>query len=150
MPSSGVLRRVDVVDWTDVSEERIASIFRVEKSASEEPGGASGCRLATSRKLPTICELVGRESGHKGINREGRGRVCGGQQVAGENRYRIGRGESQGDGVSIDPLALGLVATGAWPRSLVDLASCSGGFLREQIEASMNCWDKNPSLCSCC
>jgi hypothetical protein len=29
-------RRVDLV-WTDVSEERIASIFRVEKSASEEP-----------------------------------------------------------------------------------------------------------------
>jgi hypothetical protein len=32
---------------------------------------------------------VGRESGHKGINREGWGRVCGGQQVAGENLYRI-------------------------------------------------------------
>jgi hypothetical protein len=30
-------RRVDVVDWTYVSEERIASIFGVEKSASEEP-----------------------------------------------------------------------------------------------------------------
>jgi hypothetical protein len=29
-------RRVDLV-WSDVSEERIASIFRVEKSASEEP-----------------------------------------------------------------------------------------------------------------
>jgi hypothetical protein len=29
-------RRVDFV-WTDVSEERIASTFRVEKSASEEP-----------------------------------------------------------------------------------------------------------------
>jgi hypothetical protein len=41
---------------------------------------------------------VGRESGHKGINREGRGRVCGGQQVAGENLYRIGRGEIQGYG----------------------------------------------------
>jgi hypothetical protein len=32
MPSSGVWRRVDVVDWTDVSEDRIASIFRVEKN----------------------------------------------------------------------------------------------------------------------
>jgi hypothetical protein len=31
-------RRVDLV-WTDVSEERIASMFRVEKSASEEPAG---------------------------------------------------------------------------------------------------------------
>jgi hypothetical protein len=29
-------RRVDLL-WTDVSEERIASIFMEEKSASEEP-----------------------------------------------------------------------------------------------------------------
>jgi hypothetical protein len=35
-------RRVDLV-WTDVSEERIASIFRVEKSASQEPAWAGGC-----------------------------------------------------------------------------------------------------------
>jgi hypothetical protein len=38
-----VWRRVDVVDWTDVSEDRIASIFRVEKSASEEPAWAGSC-----------------------------------------------------------------------------------------------------------
>jgi hypothetical protein len=38
-------RRVDLVDWTDISEERIASIFRVEKSASEEPAWAGGCWL---------------------------------------------------------------------------------------------------------
>jgi hypothetical protein len=37
-------RCVDLV-WTDVSEERIASIFRVEKSASDEPAWAGGCRL---------------------------------------------------------------------------------------------------------
>jgi hypothetical protein len=43
MPSSGVWRRVYVVDWTDVSEDRIASIFRVEKSASEEPAWAGSC-----------------------------------------------------------------------------------------------------------
>jgi hypothetical protein len=30
-------RHADLVNWTDVSEERVASIFRVEKSASEEP-----------------------------------------------------------------------------------------------------------------
>jgi hypothetical protein len=30
--------------FTDVSEERIASIFRVEKSASEEPVWAGGSR----------------------------------------------------------------------------------------------------------
>jgi hypothetical protein len=34
-------RRVDIV-WTEVSEERIASIFRVEKSASEKPEWACG------------------------------------------------------------------------------------------------------------
>jgi hypothetical protein len=32
-------RRVDLV-WTEVSEEHIASIFRVEKSASEESAWA--------------------------------------------------------------------------------------------------------------
>jgi hypothetical protein len=32
---SGMLRRVDLV-WTDVSEERVASIFRAEKFAKEE------------------------------------------------------------------------------------------------------------------
>jgi hypothetical protein len=35
-------RRVDLV-WTDVSEERIASIFSVDKSASEEPTSAATC-----------------------------------------------------------------------------------------------------------
>jgi hypothetical protein len=43
MPSSGMFRRVDIV-LTDVSEELIASIFWVEKSASEEPARAGGCR----------------------------------------------------------------------------------------------------------
>jgi hypothetical protein len=43
--SSGTWRRVGLV-WTDVSEERIASIFRVEKSASKEPAWAGGCRLS--------------------------------------------------------------------------------------------------------
>jgi hypothetical protein len=49
MPSSGVWRRVDVVDWTDVSEDRIASLFRVEKSASEEPAWAGSCSLERAR-----------------------------------------------------------------------------------------------------
>jgi hypothetical protein len=49
-------RSVDVV-WTDVSEERIASIFRVEKFASEEPACAGGCCLQrrspfTPRNIP--------------------------------------------------------------------------------------------------
>jgi hypothetical protein len=35
MPSSGTWRRIDLVR-ADVSDEHIASIFRVEKSVSEE------------------------------------------------------------------------------------------------------------------
>jgi hypothetical protein len=38
---------VDLV-CTDVLEELIASIFRVEKSKSEEPASAGGCRLSSS------------------------------------------------------------------------------------------------------
>jgi hypothetical protein len=37
-------RCVDLM-WIDVSEERIAFIFKVEKSASEEPAWAGGCSL---------------------------------------------------------------------------------------------------------
>jgi hypothetical protein len=36
MPFSGMWRRVVLV-WTDVSEDHIVSIFRVEESANEEP-----------------------------------------------------------------------------------------------------------------
>jgi hypothetical protein len=45
MLSSRMLRCVDLA-LTDVSEERIVSIFRVEKSASGEPAWAGGCRLS--------------------------------------------------------------------------------------------------------
>jgi hypothetical protein len=45
-------RREDLVDRTDVSEERIASIFRVEKSASEEPAWTGGCTRSTRRHIP--------------------------------------------------------------------------------------------------
>jgi hypothetical protein len=82
----GMWRRVVLV-WTDVSEERIASIFRVETSASEDPAWAGGCRLSASRKQPG---QEGRESGPQGksIGR-GEGNVVGmGQQVAGQSRYR--------------------------------------------------------------
>jgi hypothetical protein len=51
MPSSGMWRRVDLV-WTDVSVECITSIFRVEKSANEEPAWAGGCRLLSLRYIP--------------------------------------------------------------------------------------------------
>jgi hypothetical protein len=38
-------RRVDLVKWTDVPEERIASIFREEISANEEPAWAGSSRI---------------------------------------------------------------------------------------------------------
>jgi hypothetical protein len=42
-------RRVNLV-WTDDSEESIASIFRVEKLASEESAWAGGCKLSHQPK----------------------------------------------------------------------------------------------------
>jgi hypothetical protein len=59
-------RRVHIV-WTDVSEERIASIFRLEKSAKEEPAWAGGCSrssetsvytVSTRGHIPEDCHLV--------------------------------------------------------------------------------------------
>jgi hypothetical protein len=57
MPPCGMWRRVDLV-WTDVSEERIVSIFRVEKSASEEPAWAGGCSLPISRHNTQNCRSI--------------------------------------------------------------------------------------------
>jgi hypothetical protein len=61
MAFPGLWRRVVLV-WADVSEERIASIFRVENSASEEPAWAGGCsvgQLRAPRVLPgTWCALL--------------------------------------------------------------------------------------------
>jgi hypothetical protein len=56
MPSSVMCRRVVLV-WTDVSEERIDSIFRVEKSTNEKPAWGSSCRLSYQSKQCTkrIC-----------------------------------------------------------------------------------------------
>jgi hypothetical protein len=48
--------RVDLV-WIDVSEERIASIFKVEKSANEEPARAGGCRLHDISSLADFSTL---------------------------------------------------------------------------------------------
>jgi hypothetical protein len=49
MSSSGMWRGVNRAT-AGVSEERIASIFRVEKSASGKPTSAGGCRLILSGK----------------------------------------------------------------------------------------------------
>jgi hypothetical protein len=53
MPFSGMWHHVVLV-WTDISEEHITSIFRVEKSTSEEPAWAGGCRLSASQKQPAM------------------------------------------------------------------------------------------------
>jgi hypothetical protein len=52
MSSSGMWRCVDY-GLTAVSEERIASIFKVEKSSSVEPASAGGCRLSHQSETPT-------------------------------------------------------------------------------------------------
>jgi hypothetical protein len=72
-------RCVDLM-WTDVSEERIASIFRVEKFASEEPAWAGCCGLGHQSKTPSYIR-IGKEGewATREINREERGRVCRGQ-----------------------------------------------------------------------
>jgi hypothetical protein len=49
--------RVDVV-LTDVSEERIAYIFRIEISASEEPAWAGGCRLTQDLQDATLKTIL--------------------------------------------------------------------------------------------
>jgi hypothetical protein len=59
MSYSGMWRCVDLA-LTDVSEERIASIFRVEKSASGEPAWAGGCRQSHQSEI-TSCIRTGRK-----------------------------------------------------------------------------------------
>jgi hypothetical protein len=129
MPSSGVWRRVDLV-WTDVSEKHIASIFRVEKSASEEPAWAGGCRLSHQSKTPRYIRIgrEGQEAAWKSIERRGVGSVEMGERVAESGIV------SEGYRASIDPVASWLSYRACIDlRSLVDLASCSGGFMREQM-----------------
>jgi hypothetical protein len=51
-------RCVDLV-WADVSEERIASIFRVEKSTSLQPPSHAGSSLADFSTLKMEARNVG-------------------------------------------------------------------------------------------
>jgi hypothetical protein len=44
-------RRVDTVNWIDDSQERITSMVRVEKSASEGPAWAVCCHLLTLTRI---------------------------------------------------------------------------------------------------
>jgi hypothetical protein len=55
MPCSGIWRRVALV-WTDVSEECIASIFRIEKSSNEEPTWAGGWRWRLGTETDPVSE----------------------------------------------------------------------------------------------
>jgi hypothetical protein len=59
MSSSTTGRCVDLA-LTDVSEERIACIFRVEKSASGKPAWAVGCRMSHQSEI-TSYRRIGRE-----------------------------------------------------------------------------------------
>jgi hypothetical protein len=74
---------------TDVSEERIASIFRVEKSASEEPVRAGGCRLSHQSEITSYIrseqsETESRPHEKPSVEWGGGGLVCveGQKQVA--------------------------------------------------------------------
>jgi hypothetical protein len=60
MSSSGMWRYVDS-GLTDVSEESIASISRIEKSASGEPASAVGCRLSHQSETSSYTEQGERE-----------------------------------------------------------------------------------------
>jgi hypothetical protein len=54
-------RRVDLL-WTEVSREHIASIFRVEKPASEEPTWAGSCSTdwdVTVREVSAVASVAG-------------------------------------------------------------------------------------------
>jgi hypothetical protein len=65
MPSSEMWCCVVLV-WTDLSEECIASIFRVKKFASKEPAWAGGCRLSHQSKIPSYENREGGIVGHMG------------------------------------------------------------------------------------
>jgi hypothetical protein len=73
MPSSGMRFCIDLV-WTDISEERIASIFRVQKSASEESAWAGGCGLSHQSKTTSKKKKSdGERGGHMGDQYRGEG-----------------------------------------------------------------------------
>jgi hypothetical protein len=77
MPSFAMWRRVLLV-WTNVSEERIASIFRVDKSTSEEPAWARSCRLSYQSKTTSYIRTGrGEESGPHGKSVVRRGKEKG-------------------------------------------------------------------------
>jgi hypothetical protein len=134
-------RHVDPVKWTDVSEESIASIFRVEKSTSKEPAWAGSSRLSCQSKKPSDIRTgrVGEWATWE-INREERGRSAEKEGQLGAGGGRAGRGKLSGVGkgqgyqASIDSVATGYSCRGSVDlRCLTDPASRSGVFLRKQM-----------------
>jgi hypothetical protein len=71
MTCSAMQGRVDLV-WTDVSEERIASIYRLENPAGEEPAWAGGSCAGSSlaERVPCIHWLAGWVSPRAGLGIE--------------------------------------------------------------------------------
>jgi hypothetical protein len=129
MPSSWMRRRVDLVR-TDVSEERIASTFRVEKSMSEEPAWAGGCRLSHQSKTPSYIITGRAEEGphEKSVDRRGEGSVEMGQQIADQSQYRIvSGGKKQGYRASIDPITSGLSCRACIPMIIYVYFCVEGG-----------------------
>jgi hypothetical protein len=100
MPFSG-MRRCVVLVWTDVSEECIPSIFKVEKGVSEEPAWADGCRLSCQSKTTSYIR-TGKEGEWatweiSSEKRGGKESVEMGEHVAGQSRYRnLSRGNKEG------------------------------------------------------
>jgi hypothetical protein len=79
-------RRVVLV-WTDVSEERIASIFRVEQSASEEPAWAGAAGFSTL-KIEASDELF-KQSLNKTHNKHKKESVIASGQVEGKVKLSL-------------------------------------------------------------
>jgi hypothetical protein len=131
-------RRVDLL-WTDVSEERITSIFRVEKPSSEEPAWAGGCRLGHQSKTPSYMRR-GRDGEWVTweINREERGRVC----RDGRAGSRPGRYKIVVEGKS--PLSLPLCSyiAGCFRLVAQSAATCSRCFLSRELFYSEDGGDK--------
>jgi hypothetical protein len=77
---------------TDVSEERIAFIFRVEKSTSGEPTSACGCRLSHQSETTSYIRTERGRIGHMGNQKRGEGYGLGeGQQASSRGMSISGR-----------------------------------------------------------
>jgi hypothetical protein len=132
MPSSGMWSRVDLV-WTDVSEELIASIFRVEEPLARNQREQVAADWVKSKNTQLYKNRKGGRVGHMGNQHSGEGKVM--WRWASKSRnWIMSGGTRQGYQAGNDPIASGLSCRPCIDlRSLVDLSSYSRGFLREQM-----------------